>query len=139
MGVADGYWDGGIACTRIDLSRKFIRTCKCCVDDIWNIGLDWGTRYTFTDYIDDASTVYVSRPELLAGGKSELAANLANRMGEYRGTEPVILPTGTRRGNAESKDFYTFLVLTVSYNFMDNGLVGFRRNNSRRSACPTNF
>lgn len=132
----DGYDD---YYSKLSLAIPFGLGVKLAVNDIWNIGIDWGARYTFTDYLDDASTVYVSRPELLAGGKSELAANLANRMGEYRGSEPVIVETGTRRGNAESKDFYTFLVLTVSYNFMDNGLVGFRRKNSRRSACPTNF
>ena len=129
----DGYDD---FYGKFNLAIPFGLGVKFAVNDIWNIGIDWGTRYTFTDYLDDASTVYVSRPELLAGGKSELAANLANRMGEYRGTEPVVVPTGTRRGNPDSNDFYSFIVLTVSYNFMDNGLVGFRRKNSRKSACP---
>lgn len=111
---------------------------KFSINDLWNIGLDWGARATFTDYIDDASAGYVSRPELVAGN-GELAANLANRMGEYLGSEPVVVPTGTRRGNPSSNDFYTFLTITASYNFMDNGLVGFRRKNRRESNCPTNF
>lgn len=110
---------------------------KFAVNDLWNFGIDWGTRIAFTDYLDDVSQGYVSRPELIAGN-GELAANLANRMGEYLGTEPVVVPTGTRRGNPDSNDFYTYLTLSVSYNFLDNGLVGFRRRNSRRSACPNN-
>lgn len=111
---------------------------KFAVNDLWNIGLEWGARFTFTDYIDDASNAYVSRPELIAGN-GELAANLANRMGEYLMTEPVVVPTGTSRGNPDSNDIYVFLSVVVSYNFMDNGLVGFRRRNSKRSNCPTNF
>jgi len=124
--------------SRISLAIPVGVGIKFSINDLWNIGIDWGTRATFTDYLDDASTVYVSRPELIAGN-GELAANLANRMGEYLGTEPVVIPTGSTRGNPSSNDFYTFLTITASYNFMDNGLVGFRRKNRRESNCPTNF
>lgn len=111
---------------------------KWAINDLWNVGIDWGSRATFTDYLDDASNAYVSRPELVAGN-GELAANLANRMGEYLGTEPVVVPTGTRRANPDSNDFYAFITVTFSYNFLDNGLVGYRRRNIRRTGCPTNF
>jgi hypothetical protein len=131
----EGYQD---RYSRVAFAIPFGLGVKFSINDLWNIGLDWGSRFTFTDYIDDASSAYVSRTELLAGN-GEVAANLANRMGEYRGTEPVIVPTGTPRGNSSSNDVYTYLTITASYNFMDNGLVGFRRRNRRTSSCPTNF
>ncbi len=124
--------------SRVSLAIPVGIGVKFAVNDLWNIGLDWGVRATFTDYLDDASGTYVSRPELIAGN-GELAANLANRMGEYLGSEPVVVPTGTRRGNPTTNDFYTFLTITASYNFMDNGLVGFRRRNGRSNGCPNNF
>ena len=111
---------------------------KFSINDLWNIGIDWGTRFTFTDFIDDVGGEYVSRAELLAGN-GETAANLANRMGEFLNSEPVDVPTGTQRGNPNSMDTYTNFTITASYNFMDNGLVGFRRRNRRTSNCPTNF
>lgn len=112
---------------------------KYAVNDLWNIGIEVGLRKTFTDYIDDVSTDYVSRNELIAGN-GELAANLANRTGEYLGTEPVSVPTGTTRGNPLVDDWFTLMGITVSYNFLDNGLVGWRKNNRRnRNGCPTNF
>lgn len=95
---------------------------KYAINDLWNIGLEIGVRYTNTDYLDDVSTIYVTRSELLAEN-GELSANLANRTGEFLGTDPVIVPTGTSRGNSEANDTYWILGLTISYNFLDNGLV----------------
>jgi hypothetical protein len=68
------------------------------------IALEAMMTYTFTDYLDDASTIYITYPELLAKA-GELTALLANRQGELLGTEPVVVPTGTERANSDSKDF----------------------------------
>lgn len=98
---------------------------KYAINDLWNIGMEFGYRITLTDYLDDISTTYVTRQDLI-DANGELAANLANRTGEYLNTSPAVVPTGTRRGK-ENIDIYTILGITISYNFIDNGLVGSRR------------
>lgn len=92
---------------------------KFAVSDRLNIGLEAGVRKTFTDYLDDLSTTYVSYGQLLHGN-GELAAALGNRTGEYLGTEPVDVRTGTQRGNPDADDWYFIGGLTVSYNIYGN-------------------
>lgn len=90
---------------------------------------------TFTDYLDDLSSDYVEYSELL-NGNGPLAAALGNRIGEYLGTEPVIMETGTARGNPQKKDWYYIGAFTITYNFIDTGLSGRRRSQRNRSGCP---
>ncbi|MAT53374.1 MAG: hypothetical protein CMN32_02755 [Saprospirales bacterium] len=107
---------------------------KYALTDKLNIGLELGARATFTDYLDDVSGAYVSYPELL-DGNGPLAAALGNRTGEYKGTEPVIVETGTQRGDSAKRDWYFVMGLTVSYNFLDNGLMGSRSRSKGRRGC----
>lgn len=102
---------------------------KYALNDAWNIGVEFGLRKTFTDYLDDVSTSYVSDAELLEA-RGELTAALANRTGELR-------ETGEIRGDPGNNDWYMIGGVTVSYNFLDNGLVGFRRKSGKNSGCPT--
>jgi hypothetical protein len=101
---------------------------KYAIDEYWTVGFEITVRYTMTDYLDDVSTTYVDR-EGLSSTRGEIAANLANRTGEYLGTEPVNIP-GANRGT-ENSDWYTWSGFTITYSFMD----GF----GRGSGCPTNF
>lgn len=107
---------------------------KYALNDKFNIGVELAARPTFTDYLDDVSGSYVSYPELL-NGNGELAAALGNRTGEYKGTEPVVVPTGTPRGDQSKKDWYFILGLTASYNFIENGLMGSRTRTKRSRGC----
>jgi len=112
---------------------------KYALTDKINLGLELGARRTFTDYLDDVSGTYVSYPELLAAN-GELAANLGNRTGELTGTgEPVILETGVQRGDQTEQDWYFILGLTVTYNFLDNGLMGSRGRRKSKAGCRTGF
>ncbi|MCC6726153.1 MAG: outer membrane beta-barrel protein [Saprospiraceae bacterium] len=107
---------------------------KYALTDRINLGLEFGARPTFTDYLDDVSGNYVSYPELLAGN-GQLAAALGNRTGELTGSEPVVVATGTQRGDSAKKDWYFIMGVTVSYNFLDNGLMGSRKRGGRRAGC----
>jgi hypothetical protein len=100
------------------------------------IALEAMMTYTFTDYLDDASTIYITYPELLAKA-GELTAALANRQGEFLGTDPVVVPTGTLRGNAKTKDFFGVITIRVCKPFEINKKT-FRRHNSnhKRIQCP---
>jgi hypothetical protein len=109
---------------------------KYAISDLYNVGIELGFRRSFSDYLDDVSGAYVSS-EILLAGNGPLAAALGNRTGEYLGTEPVNVPTGTPRGDQARGDWYYILGITFSRNFLDNGLVGGRGRNTRRQGCQT--
>jgi len=102
---------------------------KYAFNDAWNVGLEGGIRITFTDYIDDVSLTYPGRELLLENG-GEIAADLSDR--SLDGIE-----AGRVRGNADVNDYYFFAGITISYNFLDNGLVGSRGRRRSKTGCPT--
>jgi hypothetical protein len=73
------------------------------------IGLlaEWGMRKTFTDYIDDVSTVYANPADLAEYGALSVA--IADRSGV--GYTNI----GRQRGNPRNKDWYAFAGLTLTF------------------------
>jgi hypothetical protein len=69
----------------------------------------WGLRKTFTDYIDDVSTVYAD-PDILLATNGLLAPVLADRSLVNSGK----VNTGRQRGNETNNDWYSFVGLTIS-------------------------
>jgi hypothetical protein len=65
--------------------------------------LDFGFRKTFTDYLDDVSTVYAD-PVALAASDGDLAVALADRSIDG-------MVAGSERGNPEKDDFYFIISL----------------------------
>ncbi|MFT4667511.1 MAG: opacity protein-like surface antigen [Polaribacter sp.] len=105
---------------------------KYALNDTWNIGLEAGARLTFTDYLDDVSSAFLDENTLLQNG-GELAVALGNRS-----TGDDAFQIGDAGGNPDKKDMYFMVGLTISYNFLDNGLVGFRnRFRGSRNGCRT--
>lgn len=91
-----------------------------------NIGLDIGYRFTFTDYIDDVSTIYIPPKKLAANG--ELAVVLSNRTSEYTGL-PADDKIGSRRGNSNNMDAYLVWGFTISFNlYGKNSFKGDKKN-----------
>ncbi|MDC0230852.1 DUF6089 family protein, partial [Aureispira] len=78
-----------------------------------NIGLEVGYRFTFTDYLDDVSTIYIS-PHILSQN-SDLAVVLSNRTEEYTGF-PANELIGNRRGNSNNFDAYIVWGFQLSFN-----------------------
>ena len=80
------------------------------------IGLEWGFRKTFTDYIDDVSGRYVDR-DFLIEYRSALIADLADRTTTLTaGGVPDYHKVGSARGNnAKTKDWYSFATLSFSF------------------------
>lgn len=76
----------------------------------------------FTDYIDDVSTTYVPRDELILA-RGEISANLSNRTGEIGDIQPYkeIDP----RGNPDKKDWFYFTGVTLTYSFLPKICKGF--------------
>ena len=124
----------GSTYNKFTVSIPFGVGVKYALTDKLNLGLEIGARRTFTDYLDDVSGTYVTYPDLLAGN-GDLAATLGNRTGELKGGEPVIVDTGTQRGDNASVDWYFILGVTVSYNFLENGLMGSRQRSRSKQGC----
>ena len=110
---------------------------KYAIRDKVGLGLELGVRRSFSDYLDDVSGNYADY-DLILANNGDLAAALSNRTGEYLGiNEPIILEPGTSRGDSFNADWYFLLQATVSYYFLDNGLVGNRKRNRRKQGCQT--
>jgi len=75
------------------------------------IGFEWGARKTFTDYLDDVSGTYVD-PILLSKEKGGLSALLSNRT---KNPADFIADTGKLRGNPNTKDWYFFYGIVISF------------------------
>lgn len=115
---------------------------KFAVTDKLHLGLEFGLRKLFTDYLDDVSTTYADPADLLAG-RGQLAVDMS-----YRGDEignPVYPAKGAQRGKSKNKDNYYFTGLHLTYrlgagnNSGGNGLFGGGRKGSKNStSCPVN-
>jgi hypothetical protein len=96
------------------------------------IGWDFGWRTTFSDYLDDASTVYAD-PALLPGGAGGLAAELANQTDYIYGPnaaepnpgEALNYVQGSKRGDSTHNDSY--LTMTFTYSYVLRGQSNFYR------------
>ena len=81
---------------------------KLMVSPYFNLVLEGGYRLTFTDYLDDVSTVYVDQ----ATFTDPIAASLADRGPELGGE---LRSVGTKRGNPGFNDAYFILNAKVEY------------------------
>ena len=100
------------------------------------IGAEISARLLFFDHLDDVSGRYVNYYELVQTNGS-LAATLADRTGEYFGTENRDVPTGTLRGDPTNNDWFYTGVITIGYR-LGNGLFSSSSKkgvNSRYSRC----
>lgn len=77
------------------------------------IAYEVGFRKTFTDYLDDVSTIYVDKTILL-NARGPLAVEMAYRANELKGGDPNYPPAGTERGGPKYKDMYYYTGIRVS-------------------------
>jgi len=82
----------------------------------WSVGLEYGARKTFTDYIDDVSTTYFDN-QLIRENYGDIAAQLADpSSGEHSNWTAA----GQQRGDAKDKDSYMFMSITLTYKLRQN-------------------
>ena len=87
-----------------------------------NIGYQAGYRFTFTDYLDDVSTVYDPTKALLAVGNPERELSDRREVQQFEG----------RRGNADNDDGYFITGFTLDYTLVvPKQNYNLRRNRSR--------
>ena len=100
------------------------------------LGIEFGYRKTFTDYIDDVSTVYVDQTSLL-NARGQTAVDLAWRGDEKTGGSYP--PAGTVRGNSKNKDGYYYVALTYTLRFFFDKykqIVGLPSVKEKKLGCP---
>lgn len=79
------------------------------------LGIEFGYRRTFTDYLDDVSGMYVDPAVLASGTNGQVAVALADRSVEIV-NEPIGIE-GRQRGDSQSRDNYLFSGISFSYTF----------------------
>lgn len=99
------------------------------LNEVFDLSVEFGFRYTFTDYLDDVSQNYV---DLDVFGSNELAKAMSYRGNETNptntitytgrsGTNYTVIPgygqeyPDNLRGNKDDKDIYTVTTLRLSY------------------------
>lgn len=129
---------------------------KLVINSAWSVGLELGIRKTFTDYLDDVSLTYAvdennnyiydrysaphdpnSANPNLRRPTAELFADRTPELFE-NGDVPdntIALRGRIQRGDDNTFDWFMFSMVTVSYNFIDNGLAGSRKRGRRRAGC----
>ncbi|WP_439880499.1 DUF6089 family protein [Pontibacter sp. MBLB2868] len=118
---------------KIGISIPFGLGVRYKLDRNWDLSLELGWRKTFTDYLDDSSTGYAWKNDILNGGGSnpKAAALLSDRSAmsgfgttpDPSGTPYAIItfpddygtPGNQRRGNRSDDDWYITTSLTIHY------------------------
>lgn len=83
----------------------------------WGMYMEFTQHYTFTDYIDDASTVYYDQAALLSNYGPISAAMADPNLGNFVTStgDSFTTATGQQRGDYTDKDNFMFLTLGAFY------------------------
>lgn len=84
---------------------------KANISKTFSVGLEWRMHYAFTDYIDDVSGTYAD-PDVIQAERGDIAYELSNRSLTL---DDAILE-GRQRGNSKTNDWYSFALVTFSFN-----------------------
>jgi hypothetical protein len=98
----------GVEYSRFAFVIPFGLGAKIRLDPFWNLSLEAGWRKTFTDYIDDVSTVYLDNASIT----DPIARQLADRRPEIG---LPLLEEGRKRGEPSNNDSYMLLTAKVEY------------------------
>lgn len=97
--------------------------------DRLSLGVEWGMRLLFTDYLDDVSGLYGDKGEIFTI-RGLTAAELSDlSQSPYH----EIPNTGYQRGTPVDNDWYSYLGLSLSYNIKDPAsCYSYKRNWTRK-------
>ncbi|MFM7021609.1 MAG: DUF6089 family protein [Flavobacteriales bacterium] len=83
---------------------------KYAIDKQWLVGVEYGMRKTFTDYIDDVSTTYFDNQTIKAVHGSTAAYLADPNFGAN-----IDYAAGQQRGDPTDKDVYMFFLISINY------------------------
>jgi hypothetical protein len=99
---------------------------KASINKKVGIGVEWGLRKLYTDYLDDVSMSYVY-PPVLQKERSQEAAALSDRSLNLEVDDNENYSNlYKQRGNSNTKDWYSFIGITLVWRIDDN-----------RGRCPS--
>ena len=113
---------------------------KYAFSENFRVGIELGMRKLFTDYFDDVSNNDADQAELLAA-KGQLAVDMAYRGDEVPSGNPAYPNKDAMRGSPDSKDYYYFSGLHLTYRLGNGGGSGYgggKKNNKSKTGCPVN-
>ena len=97
----------------------------------WSLDVHVGVRNAATDYLDDVSTVYPDRRDLIRN-RGQLAYDLSDRSLLMDGNGDRIDREGEQRGDPTNNDRYIFVGIGANYYFGDVRCPDFGNKRSRR-------
>lgn len=124
-----GLVEGRDKYSRFGVSIPFGFGFKYAITRKLAVGLEYGARWTFTDYMDDVSTTYID-PDWLSSVNPQ-AARMADKSLKYDNPEddpsPLGYGAGDQRGSPEYNDYYMYTQITIAYKLRTgrNGLPKF--------------
>lgn len=95
------------------------------VNHQFTIGVEYGPRITFTDYLDDVSGAYVE-PTQLQAQYGTMSAAMAYKTPTVDANEILDVDNPKLRGNPDNNDLYGIFGVTLTYRLYGN-----------RAICPT--
>ncbi len=114
------YDTEGVDYKRISMAISYGGGLKYSLNKQWSIGFEFGMRKTFTDYIDDVSSVYIDN------------SSFATPEGQYFADPNLGLPeatsypgpisAGQQRGDESDLDSYMFAIFSVHYRLLKGRL-----------------
>jgi len=107
--MGDGYIDFPGVYNTTQLVIPFGFGFKFSLNRTFSLGVEWGMRLTFTDFLDDVSGFYADPAILTANSGFAYSGMMADRRLD-RTTDP----TGTQRGNTNSRDWYSLAGITLT-------------------------
>ncbi|GHA67380.1 DUF6089 family protein [Pontibacter akesuensis] len=133
LGTEGQYAEGGDypePYKRVQVVVPFGLGVRYKIDRYWDLSLEVGWRKTFTDYLDDVSTTYASKANILNGGGENptAAAILSDRSVEVFPGQAMPDPSGTpynivrgygregnQRGDTSDDDWYITTGISLNY------------------------
>jgi len=132
----EGFISGKNNYNLTQIAIPFGAGVKLSLSDNVAVGIEFGYRKLFTDYIDDVSGNFVDQATLIAN-RGTKAAELAYRGDELKNGGPYPA-SGTVRGSSK-KDWYYVTGFTASFRlFSGNGLGGSGHGRHSKYGCPVN-
>lgn len=130
-----GFYKGRAKYNLTSMALPFGAGVKLALSENIRVRFEVGLRKTFTDYLDDVSTTYADATDLLINNGPQ-AVDLSFR-GDENKSGLTYPPVGTIRGNPNSKDWYYFTGVGISFRLSsgaNNGPGG-----KNKTGCPVNI